>query len=491
MGSKSTSKLNLTKGPILRPLFTLSLPIMITYGMQTAYNVADTFWLGRIGAEAVAALSIAWPLIFLLISIAGGLAVAGTTLVAQYTGAEDQESADFVAGQILFLLLAVGIAFSAAGFLLAETLMELIGAPPEVLPLATTYVKIIFGGIVLMFGFYIFQSIISGWGDTVTPMKIMVLSATLNIVLDPLLIFGVGPFPRMEVAGAAVATVFARGIGSLIGFYLLFSGKKGITLRLENMKPDMETLSRIIRIGIPSSIEQSTMALGFTFMMSIVAGFGTYTLAAFGIGNRISSVIFMPMMGFATAITIMVGQNLGGEKTKRAERIGWLGAGAIFLGMTVGGALCFIFSQGLVGIFITQEDEAVIELGSQFIRIIAFGLGFVGVLRVLNGAFRGAGDTITAMILSILSLWVIRLPLAYVLGPQMGTDGLWLAVLIGNVGGGLAAVIVFWLGRWKRKSISERGWTKTPAQPSPNIDPPGDDCKSNKTGPGELRGNET
>ena len=458
MIGRPTGKMNLTEGSVIRPLLTLSIPIMITYAMQTAYNVADTFWLGRIGAEAVAALSISWPLIFLIISIAGGLAIAGTTLVSQHTGAEDQEAADFVAGQVFVLLLIVGVSFSVVGVIIARPVMILIGAPPDVLPLATLYTQIIFAGVVLMFGFYIFQAIISGWGDTVSPMKVMLVSATLNIALDPVLIFGLGPFPEMGVAGAAVATVFARGVGSMIGFYLLFSGKKGITLNLSDMKPHLGTLSNIVRIGIPSSVEQSTLALGFTFMMSIVAGFGTYAIAAFGIGNRISSMIFMPTMGFAMAVTIMVGQNLGARKSKRAERIGWLGTGLIFAILTIGGAFCFLFSRGLVSVFITQEDQAVIELGSRFIRIIAFGLGCVGVLRVLNGAFRGAGDTVTAMALSILSLWVIRIPLAAFLGSEMGTDGLWWAVLLGNIGGAVGAVIVFKLGRWKRKTIHERGW---------------------------------
>ena len=250
-------------------------------------------------------------------------------------------------------------------------------------------------------------------------------------------------------------------------------------MRVKDLKPKMETLVRIARIGIPSSIEQSTMALGFTFMMIIVASFGTYTLAAFGIGNRISSIMFMPAMGFAMAITIMIGQNIGANKIERAERIGWIGAGSIFVLLTIGGALCFLFAKTLVSIFITQEDYAVIEIGSRFIRIIALGLGCMAVLRVLNGAFRGAGDTVTAMALSILALWGIRLPLAAILSSRLGSDGIWWSVLLGNLIGAIAATIWFKRGKWKEKSISERGWQTATSTPEITADSPDEGSRSN------------
>jgi putative MATE family efflux protein len=219
LGSGAADRKGLVEGPMLRPLLALSLPIMASNIMQTAYNVVDTFWLGRVGAEAVAALSISWPLIFLIISIAGGFSIAGTTLVSQYTGADDSERADHIASQVFSLLLMMGGGFSVIGIFMARPMLVLIGTPEEVLPLAAAYTQIIFAGIILMFGFYVFQAIISGWGDTVTPMKLMFLSTVLNIILDPFMILGIGPFPELGVAGAAIATVFSRGIASGIGFY--------------------------------------------------------------------------------------------------------------------------------------------------------------------------------------------------------------------------------------------------------------------------------
>ena len=456
--SKPPKRQELTRGPIIKPLLALSLPIMASNAMQTAYNVADTFWLGRVGAEAVAALSIGWPLIFLLISIAAGLSMAGTTLVAQYTGADEPEKANHMAGQVFILLLILGISFAVVGVLVARPILILMGTPEEVLPLAVVYSQIIFGGVVLMFGSFIFQAIISGWGDTVTPMKLMLISVVLNIVLDPLLIFGVGPLPRMGVAGAAIATVFSRGVASIIGFYLLFSGKKGITIHPRDLIPRLHDIKRVIQIGVPSAIEQSTLAFGFTVMAAIVAQFGTVALAAYGIGTRLISILSMPAMGFSMAVSIMVGQNLGAGKDERAERVGWLSSGAILLILTVGGAVSFLLAQPIVSIFIVQEDQAVIELGSRFIKFIALGMGTFGVRLVLNGVFRGAGDTVTAMAFSILALWGFRIPLALGLSSSMGTDGIWLGILMSYLISPFLSILWFRRGKWKEKSISGRGW---------------------------------
>lgn len=451
-------KRNLTEGPIIKPLLALSLPIMASSAMQTAYNVADTFWLGRIGAEAVAALSIGWPLIFLLISIAAGLSMAGTTLVSQYTGADEPEKANQMAGQVFILLLVLGVSFAVVGVLVARPLLVLMGTPDDVLPLAVVYAQIIFGGVVLMFGSFIFQSIISGWGDTVTPMKLMLVSVVLNIVLDPVLIFGAGPIPRLGVAGAAIATVFSRGVASIIGFYLLFSGKKGITIRPHDLVPRPREIKRVIQIGVPSAVEQSTLALGFTMMASVVAQFGTVALASYGIGSRLISILSMPAMGFSMAVSIMVGQNLGAGKERRAERVGWLSSGAIMLILTAGGAVSFLLAKPLVSVFIVEEDRAVIELGSRFIKFIGFGMGAFGVRMVLNGVFRGAGDTVTSMAFSILALWGFRIPLAVGLSSSMGTDGIWLGILLSYIITPSIAVLWFRRGKWKEKSISGRGW---------------------------------
>lgn len=458
MREKPRAKKNLTEGPIIGPLLTLSLPIMASSAMQTAYNVADTFWLGRVGAEAVAALSIGWPLIFLLISIAAGLSMAGTTLVAQYTGANESEKANHVAGQVFILLLILGVSFAIIGVVVARPLLVLMGTPDEVLPLAVVYSQIIFGGVVLMFGSFIFQSIISGYGDTVTPMKLMFVSVVLNIVLDPILIFGAGPLPKMGVAGAAIATVFSRGVASFIGFYFLFTGSKGIIIRPQDLIPRPADLKKVIQIGVPSAIEQSTLALGFTFMAAVVAQFGTVALASYGIGSRLISILSMPAMGFSMAVSIMVGQNLGAGREQRAERVGWLSSGAIFLILTLGGVVAFVFSRPLVSIFIVQEDLAVVEMGSRFIKFIALGMGTFGIRLVLNGVFRGAGDTITSLGFSLLALWGFRIPLVLVLSSNMGTDGVWLGILLSYIITPVLALLWFKRGKWKEKSISGRGW---------------------------------
>jgi putative MATE family efflux protein len=278
----------------------------------------------------------------------------------------------------------------------------------------------------------------------------------------------------MGVAGAAIATVFSRGVASIIGFYYLFSGKKGIVIHPHDLIPRLADLKKVLHIGVPSAIEQSTLALGFTFMAAVVAQFGTVALASYGIGSRLISILSMPAMGFSMAVSIMVGQNLGAGKDHRAERVGWLSSGAILLILTLGGALAFVFSKSLVSIFIVQEDQAVIEMGSRFIKFIALGMGTFGIRMVLNGVFRGAGDTITSLGFSLLALWGFRIPLALILSSRMGTDGIWLGILLSYVLTPTLALLWFRRGKWKEKSISGRGWEpQKVVEVDPDSDPDG------------------
>ncbi|MFC6726632.1 MATE family efflux transporter, partial [Halobium palmae] len=284
----SSRDVNLTDGELLKPMLVLAVPIVLSQMMQVAYNLADTFWVGRVGREAVAALSFSWPLVFLMISVGGGFTVAGTVLVAQNKGAGNDDQVDHVAGQT------IAVAFSVLGWFLSPHLLPLIGTTPGTVvhELSVEYTRTIFVGVFFMFGFFIFQALLRGWGDTRTPMYLMALGVALNVVLDPFLILGfqgnplfglVGldglqsalyaatGFSGMGVQGAAVATVVSRGIGAVVGFYLLFSGSVGIELSPRDLVLQRETVERIVRIGAPSSVEQSTRALGVTAMTALVA----------------------------------------------------------------------------------------------------------------------------------------------------------------------------------------------------------------------------
>jgi putative MATE family efflux protein len=443
----------LTQGPITHSLLRLAWPIMLSNLFQTVYNLVDTLWLGRLGKVAVAAPTIAWPLVFLVISLGAGVTIAGTALVAQYTGARRHEEANLAAGQVFTFTSILAVILAAGGAMAAHPLMVLMGAGPDLLEPAASYLRIIYAGIPAMFGMFIVTALLNGVGNTVTPMKLMGVSVVLNIVFDPLFIFGWGPFPAWGVAGAAVATILSRGIVAIYGIYLLFSGKVEIQLRLHHLRLHWETIKRIIVIGLPASLGQTGTALGFSIMTGILARFGTAVVSAFGIGNRIISIVTMPAMGLGQATATMVGQNLGAEETKRAERSAWTGMGISTAFLLAGSVAVYALRASLVRVFI--DDPEVISLGAQMFAITAMAFPFMGILQVIIGTYQGSGHTVYSMFFSLFRLWGMRIPLVYFLGftLAMGADGVWWAMFISNFGTAILSLGFFLSGNWKRRVI--------------------------------------
>lgn len=489
----SGREVNLTEGDLLKPVLTLSLPIVLSMLMQVGYNLADTFWLGQVSAEAVAALSFSWPIVFLMISVGGGFSVAGTVLVAQNKGAGNHDRVDHVAGQTLAFVTLVSVFFAVVGWVASPWLLQLIGADPgsTVYAISVDYTRTIFLGIYFIFGFFMFQSLLRGWGDTRTPMYLMALGVAINVVIDPLLILGfqgnplfgvVGldglqaslleatGFAGMGVQGAAVATVASRGFGAVIGLWLLFSGAVGIHLSAADLRLKAETVRKIVAIGAPTSVEQSTRALGVTAMTLLVATAAANTVlpkdsvvAAFGIGSRLLSLVFLPAMGLAKGTETVVGQNLGAEKPERAERGVFYTAGIIAVAMALVGVVAYVFAEPIVSVFITGEQSAdVVAVGVDYLHIIAPTFAFMGVFRIVNGGFRGAGSTRTAMAFSLLSLWGLRLPPAAYLIAQQGWDqtAVWYSIAFANVATVLVAAAWFLRGTWKDNVVDQ---TRGPA----------------------------
>jgi putative MATE family efflux protein len=449
-------KNNLTEGPILKSLLVLSVPIIFANILQTAYQLTDTFWVGRLGANAVAAVSISFPIIFLLISLGGGLAMAGTILVAQYKGKNDKKSTDHVAAQTMAMVLIVSFVLSILGYILAPTLIKMMGVEPEIFRDSLSYMRISMVGIVFMFGFAVFQSLMRGVGDVKTPMYIVLGTVLLNLILDPLFIFGYGSIPAFGVGGAAVASVATEGLSAIIGIFILIEGKYNVQIHLNNLKPDFKLIKKMFLLGLPVSIEQSARALGMTAMTFLVAGFGTIALAAYGIGGRMLSFIIIPALGFSMATSTLVGQNIGAGKTDRAEKVIKISAIIGFAVLSVLGLFAFIFAEQLCAFFMPGEIEA-IKYGTLFMKIMAPTFGFIGLQMTYNGAFRGAGETFVPMILSIISLWAIQFPLAFVLShyTNLGEIGVWAAFPAVNI---IATAIIFlWFikGTWKLKKITE------------------------------------
>jgi putative MATE family efflux protein len=449
-------KNNLTEGSILKSLIVLAVPIIFANILQTAYQLTDTFWVGRLGTDAVAAVSISFPVIFLIISLGGGLAMAGTILVAQYKGRNDQEAVNHITSQTLIMVVIISIILSAIGYLLSPFLIKLMGAEPSVYSSAVSYMKISFIGMIFVFTYMVFQSLMRGVGDVKTPAYIVLGTVILNLFLDPLFIFGYKFIPAFGVDGAAVATIATQGLAAIIGIMLLIKGRYQIQLHLKDLKPDMPLIKKMFKLGFPASIEQSTRALGMTIMTFLVATFGTLTIAAYGIGSRILSFVIIPAMGLSMATSTLVGQNIGAKKLDRVEKVVRLSSLIGFIFLTLTGILVFFFASQISAIFIPGEIET-IQSSALFIKIMALTFGFIGIQMALSGALRGTGNTMVSMVLSIISLWVLRFPLAYILSmhTKLAEVGLWIAFPVANVIAAIITIVWFARGTWKQKQVTE------------------------------------
>jgi putative MATE family efflux protein len=453
-GKRARGGRDTTSGPILGVLVRLAVPIVVTNVFQSLYQLIDTFWVGRLGADAVAAVSLSFPILFFMISLGGGMSVAGAVLVAQTFGARDQKAVDHAAGQTLMVVGVISLVLSLAGYLVSGPLVRFFGPEATVEVMATQYLEVSFLGLVAVFVYFVFQALLRGVGDVKTPMIVVASTVVLNFFLDPLFIMGWGPVPAFGVVGAAWATIFAQGLAGLAGMLLLFSGRYGIHLRLREMAPDWDMVRRILQLGIPSSVEQSTRALGIAVMMLLVTGFGTTVIASYGIGSRILSFVIIPAMGLSMATSTVVGQNVGARQDERAGTAARLGMGAGFVGLTAAGVFLWLLAEPITRAFVPGEPE-VIEIGTHFMHIMAPTFGFFGVQMVMSGALAGAGNTMASMVLSIMSFWLFRFPVAWVLAIPGGLeqDGIFWSFPISNVLAGTIAVGWFLRGRWIRRVV--------------------------------------
>jgi putative MATE family efflux protein len=450
---KSKEEFDLTSGGIGKPLFYLALPIVITNLLQTAYNLADTFWLGQYSTEALAAISFGFPLVFLLISFGFGISIAGSVLVAQYVGAGEEEEAEYAASQTMTFAVLASVVLGAVGYLFVEDVLRLLGASPAVLPGATAYMQVISLGIVFLFGFLVFISLMRGYGDTITPMLVMFGSVAVNVALDPFLIFGWWVFPELGVAGAAYATVFSRSLALFVGLGIMLKGDRGVRIHPRQMLPDLDYFRRIAALGGPASVEVTGRALSVNFLLVVVGLFSTTVVAAFGIGTRIFSVIFLPAIAVAQAVETMSGQNIGAGKPDRAEATADFAAKTMFVVLSAMGVVVFVFTEPIVAVFTT--DPAVVEEGANFLRTVAPTFGLLGVLRAYSGSFRGAGKTLISAAIAILALGAVRLPVAWFGAQSFGPSGIWWSFVVSNVLGAAVAVVWYKQGTWRDADVTQ------------------------------------
>lgn len=445
---KHSSKL--TEGPILKSLLSLAGPIVLTNLMHTAYQLVDTFWVGKLGASAVAAVSLSFPIIFLLISLGVGFSMAGTILVAQYFGQKNTKQVNHVASQTVSLMFLISVPLAVLGYYSAQPIMELMGAKGDVLPNAISYLKVSSIGIIFMFSFFVFQSLMRGAGETKMPLYIVTSTVLLNLILDPFFIMGFGSFPGYGVTGAAVATILTEALASIIGLAILFRGKHKIKIQLQHFIPNLKLVRKMFLLGLPASIEQSMKALGLIILSFLVATFDTFIIAAYGIGIRIITFVIIPAFGLSMATSTLVGQNIGANKTNRAEKIANTSLKIGFSTLLILGVLSFVFSNLLASIFIPGDPLAISE-ATTYIKFISFGFPLIGAYLIINGILQGAGDTRIPMLFSIISLWVLEFPISYILSTHtnLNQTGLWIAMPVTNLILALAGFLYFKSGNWK------------------------------------------
>ncbi|MBN1948189.1 MAG: MATE family efflux transporter [Candidatus Cloacimonetes bacterium] len=471
--------IDLTRGSIFGNLMKLALPIMFSNFLQTFYNLTDTFWLGKLGDQARAAVAVTgltFPLIFFLSSFGFGFVIAGTSLIAQYKGAGQLEKGREVVAQFILIIGVFCLIFITASYLLLDDILALLQTPPEILASARQYISIILAGMVFMFLFLSYQSFAHGLGDTISPMKIQIISVTLNLILDPLVIFGWGFFPRLEIIGAAYATLFSRVIAALIAVYFLMRKSPGIVPRWQQLRPNREMIGRILRISIPSSLAQSMTSFGFVILQGFVNTFGTLVISTFSIGNRLTGFFMMPAMGISNALAAVVGQTLGARKLDRALKSVGIAFKSVMSIMFVGCLLVYLFGAQLTRIFI--DDLQVMAVGERMFRVTAFASFVFAIGFVFMGVFNGSGHTRLSMIFNISRLWLFRIPLVYLLSGKLVDnilfsspfwqkilrtlaaplsaypyDALWWSMLISNILAGLAAFLLYRQGKWKKARI--------------------------------------
>ncbi|MFB6189886.1 MAG: MATE family efflux transporter, partial [Halapricum sp.] len=410
---------------------------------------------------------------FLLISLGMGLSVAGSVLVAQHTGAEETRKAEYAASQTVTWAFVGSLLLGVIGYPLVHPFLVFLNASPGVLPGATAYMQVVTLGLPFMFGFFVFISLMRGSGDTITPMIVMFGTVVLNVVLDPFLINGwtvlqhapiVGTiaFPELGIQGAAIATVFSRSIAMIVGLLIMESGTRGIQIHLRQMKPDVQYLRKILRIGLPASVGGTGRALSIVALLLVVSLFSKQVVAGYGIGTRVFSVIFLPAIAVARGVETMSGQNIGAQKYDRAETANYVAAKGLFAILSAAGVLVFLVPTPIVRAF--SDDPVVIDVGSQFLRFVALSFGFIGIMRAFAGGFRGAGKTLNAAAISIITLAVIRLPIAYVLSRgllpvnlwflgDVDARGIWLAFFVSNVAGATIAWLWFRRGTWREADV--------------------------------------
>ena len=452
-GRGVVSRRDLTKGSIIRNLLSLSWPMVIQQSLYMMTLTVEMMWVGKLGAAAIAGVGVATIVFMVAMSSLHGFVIGSRALIARFIGAGDGEGANHVAGQAFVISTVYVTVMATIGFFVAEPMLNLFGLEADVIAAGAIFLRIMFAGWVPMSFWSMTFGIMQASGDAVTPMKIQVVVRSIHVLLVPFLIFGWWVFPRLGVGGAAMTQVISQSLASFLGLWVLFRGRSRLRLTLSNFRLDLNIIWRIVKIGIPATGVSVQRSFGNLVLTWFMVPFGTLAVAAHSLVQRVEMVLFLPSAPIGNAAGVLVGQNLGANQPERAERSGWLAAAIVGTVMLIGSLVILLWAERLIGVFNTEP--ALVELASAFLRIAAAGYLVMSFVLVLQQCISGAGDTLPALLFSLLSLWVVQVPLAFLL-PQvnnLGVYGVRWALVTGMLVGAVINVIYFRSGRWQRKKV--------------------------------------
>jgi putative MATE family efflux protein len=450
---RGTHRFDYTAGPIGRAIMLLAVPMVLEMAMESIFAVVDVFFVGRLGANAVATVGLTESLLTILYARAMGLGIGATAMVSRRTGERDPDGASRVAVQALALGLALAIGIAIAGVVLAPRLLALMGATPEVVATGTDYARVMLGGNATILLLFLVNAVFRGAGDAHVAMRVLWIANGINIVLDPALIFGLGPFPELGLTGAAVATNIGRGTGVLLAIYWLSrpGGRIGIARRHLRLEPAI--MARITRLSLSGTLQVFIGMASWIGLVRVISSFGSEAVAGYTIAMRIVLFALLPSWGMSNAAATMVGQALGALKPDRAEQAVWRAAfyNVCFLGII--GVLFVVAAGPLVGLFTRNAD--VLAYGTSGLRIVASGFLFYAYGMVLTQAFNGAGDTWTPTLINFFIFWLWEIPLAILLALvfDLGPVGVFVAMTVSFSSLAVVSAILFRRGKWKTRMV--------------------------------------
>jgi putative MATE family efflux protein len=442
-----------TKGSIMRNLWSLSWPMVITNTLMMLGPTIDMVWVGRLGSASIAGVGVSGMAVQLLMGAMMGLMMGMRAMVARFIGAGDIGGANHVARQGFAISAIFSIIVAVVGVFLAEPLLMLFGLEPDVVAEGAAYMRILFVGSMAMAFRMVTEAIMQASGDTVSPMKITIGYRLFHIALCPFLVFGWWIFPSLGVRGAAITNIVSQSLGTIISFWFLFSGRTRLRLTMKNFRLDPAIIWRMVKIGFPSLISGIQRSLSNFILMYFVSPYGTFAVAAHTINQRVEMIMMMPAMAFGMASGVLTGQNLGAGQPERAEKSTWRAVILVEFIVVLSSIVILVAAENIVRIF--NSEPGLVEIASTFLRIAVAGYVLLGFMAVPMNSLSGAGDTVPPMIASVLTMWLATLPLAYFL-PKYTTLGVY-GVRWGMVAGmaipAVALTIYFKLGRWKLKKL--------------------------------------